>query len=208
MLVFQASLQGLLLQFLWPDYPAWSRISLAIFIPLANGLTGLFCLEFFRLREFRPILATALRASTGLSFLVIPLALSVDYSVSIPVATYYVLFTGSLITVTCLLSQPLRFADRRIFSIGWLCLSMGWLALLMNKFAFIEINPLTENSAQFCSAVGSLLIAVALAAHYRLNRLRHRIRHPHPPAAKRQKMAYTEKPNSPSVSPAHPEAVS
>lgn len=165
--LFQISLQGLGMEFLWPESPNWNRISLPLGTSLSLFFSSLFTPHFLKIRDVSRVLYVLLFGSAiFLGFL----SLSAFFVHSSTVVQLSVGFSIPL-TIICIASgivswhkgNPLGF----YFMLAWSSLLLGTMLTALNKLGVIERNLFTEYAQQIGSYLEVKLLSFALA--YRLN---------------------------------------
>ena len=167
--LFLASLHGVAFQFLWPGATWWNDQSIIVFLNLAVMFGGTFSIRFINVtRRNHPylnrwavalVMATALLACAGL---VVPYR-------------YLILPTILVAAVGCttmLVLSIVRWVRKdpaaRYYTFAWVFMLFGGIVLALSKFTVLPRNVLTENATQVGSALGVILLSIALAD--RLNR--------------------------------------
>ncbi|WP_372966127.1 diguanylate cyclase [Marinobacter sp.] len=167
--LFLACLHGVTFQFLWPESTWWNDQAIIVFLNLVVFFGGAFSLSFINVtRENHPWLN---RWAVGLVWVAAAQAVAglfVPYSQMI-LPSILVGFVGC---ATMLLLSVVRLikADpaARYYTVAWVFMLFGGIVLALSKFTMLPRNLLTENAAQVGSALGVILLSIALAD--RLNR--------------------------------------
>lgn len=167
---FQMILHGSAHQFLWPMWPEWNALSMAIFIALSNAIAGIFSNYMLRIEEKAPNFYFVLRISIMLSFLCAAISPFVPYGVIVPIEALLVTLSSTIVAIVCIKRWPDGERDARIFAVAWIVFVMGCLMMALNKFGLLPYTWWTENLVQVGSAFETILLSLALAA--RINRLR------------------------------------
>lgn len=167
---FQMILHGAAFQFLWPQWPDWNSMSMAVFIPLSNALAGIFSTYMLRIDEKAPGYYAVLRISIILSFILAALSLIVPYHIIVPIEALCVLVSSTIVAIVSIKCWPDGEKDARIFAVAWIVFVLGCMFMALNKFSLLPYNWFTENLMQIGSAIETVLLSLALAA--RINRLR------------------------------------
>jgi len=169
-LIFQAILHGVAYQVLWPEFTDWNAVSMAFFIPLANGFSSLFSNKMLRIREVSPPLyKVMLLQIVSAPFLAIA-SLIFPFQYVVPISTFMTVVSAASVAYIGIRYWARYETDARIFSVAWDAFVLGCLVMGLNKFGLIPYNWLTENLMQIGSALETILLSLALAA--RINRLR------------------------------------
>ncbi|MCG8315083.1 MAG: ATP-binding protein [Pseudomonadales bacterium] len=167
---FQMILHGSAYQFLWPEWPNWNAMSIAVFIPLANITAGLFCIQMLHIDKNSPKAFNTLRVSIGVSALLLFLNLFLPYGIVVPISALFVVISSTTIIVMSIQRWTNNEKDEQIFAIAWFVFVGGAVLMALNKFAILPYNWYTENLLQIGSGIETVLLSLALAA--RINRMR------------------------------------
>lgn len=167
---FQMILHGSAYQFLWPQWPEWNALSMAVFIPLSNAVAGIFSTYMLRIDETAPRFYFVLRISITASFILAGLSLVLPYNIIVPIETLFVVISSTIVSIVCIKRWPDKERDARIFAVAWILFVFGCMFMALNKFALLPYNWFTENLMQIGSGIETILLSLALAA--RINRLR------------------------------------
>lgn len=167
--LFLASLHGVAFQYLWPEATWWNDQAIIVFLNLVVLFGGAFSIRFIRVtRQNHPLLNrwtwAMIMAAGGLALagLVVPYRLMI-------LPTILVAFVGCS---TMLMLSVVRWIRQdpaaRYYTVAWVFMLFGGIVLAMSKFTMLPRNLLTENATQVGSALGVILLSIALAD--RLNR--------------------------------------
>lgn len=162
--LFLASLHGVAFQYLWPGATWWNDQSIIVFLNLAVLFGGTFSVRFINVtRENHPrfnrwAVAVIMAAGTlAVAGLLIPYRLLI-------LPTILVAFVGC---TTMLTLSILRWYKRdpaaRYYTLAWVFMLFGGIVLALSKFTVLPRNLLTENATQVGSALGVILLSLALA---------------------------------------------
>lgn len=163
MATFLACLNGLAFQYLWPEGTTWTNQ--AIIIALCSTLLfgGLFTTRLLHLDLHLPLLQRLLLVLVAISILLIAASLIWPHSYLIREA----IVNAFLGCVGCLAAGVLRWrqgdSTARLYTIAWASMLTGGMLLALNKLGLLPQNPVTENAAQFGSAMEVILLSFALA---------------------------------------------
>ncbi|WP_036127921.1 sensor domain-containing diguanylate cyclase [Marinobacter nitratireducens] len=162
--LFLASLHGVAFQYLWPEATWWNDQSIIVFLNLAVLFGGTFSIRFINVsRRNHPSLnrwtvgvisAAGMLAAAGLlvpyKYLILPTILLASVGCST------MLF---LSIVRWLRNDPAA----RYYTFAWVFMLSGGILLALSKFTMLPRNLLTENGTQVGSALGVILLSIALA---------------------------------------------
>ncbi|WP_227515554.1 sensor domain-containing diguanylate cyclase [Marinobacter salinus] len=172
--LFLASLHGVAFQYLWPGATWWNDQSIIVFLNLVVLFGGTFSISFINVtRQNHPYLN---RWTVGLVMVAGMLAtagLFVPYRYMI----LPTILVGALGCTTMLILSIARWLKKdpaaRYYTFAWVFMLFGGIVLALSKFTMLPRNLLTENATQVGSALGVILLSVALAD--RLNREKKRV---------------------------------
>ncbi|MBW4935982.1 diguanylate cyclase [Marinobacter sp. F4206] len=162
--LFLASLHGVAFQYLWPESTWWNDQSIIVFLNLAVLFGGTFSIRFINVtRENHPgfnrwtvavIMAAGLLAAGGL---LVPYRLLI-------LPTILVAFVGcSTMLTLSIIRWRRRDPAARYYTLAWVFMLFGGIVLALSKFTVLPRNLLTENATQVGSALGVILLSLALA---------------------------------------------
>lgn len=161
--LYQVSVNGAGVQFLWPDRPWWANAA----TPLLIGATGLFgCLftrSFLRTAEHSRWMDRLLRLIIGFSVVVMVLALSTDYGLSLRLATGLALLFTLAVFAAGILAWLRGMRVARYFIIAWSALLIGGQINTLMVLGHLPHNFLTMYASQLGAALEVVLLSMALA---------------------------------------------
>lgn len=172
--LFLACLHGMAFQYFWPEATWWNDQSIIVFLSLLVLFGGTFSIDFINVtRENHPLLN---RWMVGI---VIAAALMAGGGLLVPYR-YMILPTIVLAVIGCttmLALSIIRWVKKdpaaRYYTFAWVFMLFGGIVLAMSKFTMLPRNLLTENATQVGSALGVILLSIALAD--RLNKDKKRV---------------------------------
>ena len=167
--LFLASLHGVAFQYLWPEATWWNDQSIIVFLNLVVLFGGAFSIRFISVtRKNHPWLNRWTMAMIVTAGLLALAGLLIPYRLMI-LPTIVVAFVGCS---TMLMLSVVRWLKRdpaaRYYTVAWVFMLFGGIVLALSKFTMLPRNLLTENATQVGSALGVILLSLALAD--RLNR--------------------------------------
>ncbi|WP_225316950.1 MULTISPECIES: diguanylate cyclase [Marinobacter] len=162
--LFLASLHGVSFQYLWPEATRWNDQAIIVFLNLVILFGGAFSIRFINVsRTNHPImnrLTLSLMVVAGLMALA---GILVPYRLMI-LPTIVVAFLGCtgmlLLSIVRWIKKDLA---ARYYTLAWFFMLFGGIVLALSKFTMLPRNLLTENATQVGSAIGVILLSVALA---------------------------------------------
>ncbi|TFY99376.1 PAS domain S-box protein [Ramlibacter henchirensis] len=160
--VAQAAMSGLGAQFLWPEWPAWTAVSVPVGQATSAMLGLMFARSFLATRARMPRLDKLLLAQMAGWGLALLASLFLHYHV----AGYMVAMLSVMGVVTLAaigyLSIRRGYAGARYFFTAWALLLLGVVTLSMHNLGFLPSNALTSNSLLIGSALEMVLLSFAL----------------------------------------------
>ena len=154
--LFLASLHGVAFQYLWPEATWWNDQAITVFLNLVVLFGGTFSLHFLNVTSANhPFLN---RLTVGI---VVMAGVMATAGLLVP---YRLLILLVLSIVRWLKKDPAA----RYYALAWVFMLFGGIVLALSKFTVLPRNLLTENATQVGSAMGVILLSMALAD--RLNR--------------------------------------
>jgi len=161
--LYQVSVNGAGVQFLWPDRPWWANAA----TPLLIGATGLFgCLftrSFLRTAEHSRWVDWLLRLIIVFSVLVMALAMAADYGVALRLATALALLFTLAVFAAGILAWLRGMRVARYFIIAWSALLVGGQINTLMVLGHLPHNFLTMYASQLGAALEVVLLSMALA---------------------------------------------
>jgi diguanylate cyclase len=172
--LFLASLHGMAFQYFWPEATWWNDQSIIVFLSLLVLFGGTFSINFINVsRENHPLL------NRWMAGIVITAGAMAIGGLLVPYR-YMILPTIVLAVIGCttmLALSIIRWIKKdpaaRYYTFAWVFMLFGGIVLAMSKFTMLPRNLLTENATQVGSALGVILLSIALAD--RLNKDKKRV---------------------------------
>lgn len=172
MFLYQAALDKVAFQYLWPHAPAWAQSSEQIFASLTILAAIRFTLAFLDLRRYAPRLARALRVMSVAAALLA--ALSALTTHPLFPDTMGAFFIGCLLTIAAASVRAVRNyqPNARFFLLGWTPLLCGSVLAVFEGLGlvFIEADFLPFLAFKVGSAAEATILALALANRINLMR--------------------------------------
>lgn len=171
--LFLASLHGMAFQYFWPNATWWNDQSIIVFLNLAILFGGTFSIRFINVsRANHPYLNRWTVALVMVAGLLAASALVVPYR-DLILPTILVAAVGcSTMLVLSVVRWMRKDPAARYYTMAWVFMLFGGIVLALSKFTVLPRNMFTENATQVGSALGVILLSVALAD--RLNREKRR----------------------------------
>lgn len=162
--LFLASMHGVAFQYLWPEATWWNDQAIIVFLNLVVLFGGTFSIRFINVtRANHPVLN---RVAVGLIVVAGAMAIAgllVPYRLMV-LPSILVAFLGcSAMLVLSIVRWLKKDPAARFYALAWVFMLFGGIVLALSKFSMLPRNLLTENATQVGSAIGVILLSVALA---------------------------------------------
>ncbi len=169
--MFQLSLNGLTLQYLWPQHPAWGNTATPFFIGVAFLGAVTFARSFLHLKTQAPLLDSIGKLLWGVFLFVIVGSLWLPYPLMIQLATMAALATAVYAFFSGLVVWRGQLRQARYFLLAWSALLIGIMLYSLKTFNLLPSMFITEYSLQIGSALEVLLLSFALAHRMKILQL-------------------------------------
>lgn len=162
--LFLASLHGFSFQYLWPEATRWNDQAIIVFLNLVVFFGAAFSIRFINVsRTNHPILNRMMVGLMGVAGLMAAAGTLIPYRLTVT-PTILVAFVGC---TAMLLVSIVRWVKKdpavRYYALAWVFMLFGGIVLALSKFTMLPRNLMTENATQVGSALGVILLSVALA---------------------------------------------
>lgn len=162
--LFIASLHGVSFQYLWPTATWWNDQSIIVFLNLVVVFGGVFSMRFINVTyRNHPVLNPVTWVVVGISGALALGGLLFEYRYLI----LPTIITAAAGCIGMLVLSVVRWVKRdpaaRYYALAWVFMLFGGLVLALSKFTVLPRNLLTENATQVGSALGVILLSIALA---------------------------------------------
>ena len=162
--LFLGGLHGVTFQYLWPEGTWWNDQSIIVFLSLMVVFGGIFTISFVNVtRATHPVLNISTWIIVGVSGLLALAGLVVPYKYLIVPAIVVAAIGCNLMLVTSALRWYQKDSAARFYTFSWIALLFGGIVLALSKFTILPRNVFTENGIQVGSALGIILLSIALA---------------------------------------------
>lgn len=161
--LYQVSVNGAGVQYFWPDSPWWANAATPFLIGAASLFGCQFARSFLRTAEHSPGMDRLLRLMLLGSAVVMLLALSTSYALSLRLATYLALLFTAVIFAAGLLAWLRGMRVARYFIFAWTAFLAGGLINTLMVLGYLPYTFFTMYASQFGSALEVGLLSLALA---------------------------------------------
>lgn len=162
--LFLASLHGVSFQYLWPEATRWNDQAIIVFLNLVILFGGAFSIRFLNVSPRNHPIMNRLTV-----WLMVVAGLMAAGGVLLPyhlmiLPTIVVGFLGCTgMLVLSIVRWVKKDLAARYYALAWVFMLFGGIVLALSKFTMLPRNLLTENATQVGSAIGVILLSVALA---------------------------------------------
>lgn len=170
LLTLQASLHGVIFQYLIPGLPRLNEYIVLMSVPFTLAVMTLFTSDYLQLRQTSYRWYRLLRIATWVS-----LAALIAVFV-LPYQTATVLGLGLSVPVSLMMiwaglrSWSLGTKTARLFTLSWVVLLSGCLILIANQLGALSFPQISQYAVPFASSIQTLLLAYALADRFQQDR--------------------------------------
>jgi len=168
--LYQVSVNGLGVEYLWPDSPWWANASTPFFIGAAGLFGCQFARSFLHTREHSRWIDCSLMALMALGALTMLLAFTSSYALSLRLATFLALWFTVVVFIAGCLAWYRGMRVARYFMIAWTTFLVGAQINTLMVLGYLPHNFFTMYAGQIGSAIEVALLSLALAD--RINAMR------------------------------------
>ena len=162
-ILFQFTLTGFALEYLWREGPMWEdEIVIAAICITTIGML-LFSKNFLELRYTMPKSYKIYNVGIAYYLLILAYVFVGDYPIAVISATIGAMLRAVVILVTGALRLLNHFKPARYFMLGWSFFLVGVVIYGCKTLGILQPSPLTEYAIQIGSTMEALLLSLALA---------------------------------------------
>lgn len=161
--LYQLSVNGAAIEYFWPNNPWWANAATPFFIGAALVFGGQFARRFLRTSEHSTWIDRSLLLLVAGGALVMTLALTVPYSLSMLLATYLSLIFTVVAFASGVIAWMKGMRVARFFIIAWTAFLLGGMVNALMLLGYLPNMFLTMYASQIGSAVEVGLLSLALA---------------------------------------------
>ncbi|MFL9814376.1 hybrid sensor histidine kinase/response regulator [Stutzerimonas sp. VN223-3] len=161
--LYQVSVNGLGVQYFWPDSPWWANASTPFLIGAAGVFGCQFARSFLHTRTHSPWIDGTLIALMGLGVLTMVLSLTSSYALALRLATFLALWFILAIFVAGIVAWYRGMRVARYFLIAWTTFLIGGQINTLMVLGYLPHNFFTMYAGQIGSAIEVALLSLALA---------------------------------------------
>jgi PAS domain S-box-containing protein len=161
--LYQAIMNGIAYEYLWPDYPWWNSNSMPMFVAVSSIGIALFTRKFLDTARLTPILHKVLLGEAFGAGVVAMLPFFSNYGLAVRAMT--VIATATITTVMaagiiCLINH---YRPARYFIAAWFMFFLGIVLQVMRVYGLLNNHALILNAPQIGSVFTIILLSLALA---------------------------------------------
>jgi two-component system, sensor histidine kinase LadS len=161
--LYQVSVNGAGIEYFWPNSPWWANAATPFMIGSAALFGCQFARSFLHTGEHSPCMDRALLVMMGCGAVVMLLALTASYALSLRLATYLALLFTVLIFAAGVLAWLRGMRVARYFIIAWTAFLAGGVINTLMVLGYLPNMFLTMYASQIGSALEVGLLSLALA---------------------------------------------
>lgn len=170
-ILIQFTLNGFAFQYLWPNAIWWANNCIPFFICITALCSGMFCRESLQSRIHFPLLDKIMLFTIIVPhFVLMSVALFLDYRISIKVSMVLALLTVMILFLVSLITTIRGSRPARYILLGFLGLFFGITLYVLKTFGVLPSNIITVWGLQLGSTFIVVFLALGLAD--RINTLR------------------------------------
>lgn len=168
--LFNAAIQGVGFQYIWPNVPSVNQWAIPFSIALFGLTSNLFAVSLLDIKARAPRLYWSMIAFAAVWFVLLISCLILPYATTLRITSIAGLFS-EVITVYAgfyMLYKGQRVA--RYYCLAFQCLIISWVITSLSKFGITPSTPLFEHAIQIGSLLEIILLSFALADRINVER--------------------------------------
>ena len=162
--LFLATLGGLSYQYLWPQATWWNDQLMMIFLQCVIIFGSFFTLRFLSIgRHSHPVIHGSILTVAAAAAVISLAALVVPFSHIVLPSILLAFISCSLMLIVGVIRLLEGDIPARYYTLAWCFMLFGGIVLALNKLALVPNNLFTQNAVQVGSALGVILLSIAIA---------------------------------------------
>lgn len=161
--LYQAIMNGIAYEYLWPGHPWWNSHTMPLFVALASIGIALFTRKFLDTGRHTPRLHRVLMGMALASAAVAPLPLFFSYSLAVRAMTVTATATITTVMLAGIFCLGQRFRPARYFLAAWAMFFLGIIVQVLRVYGLLNNADLYLHAPQIGSVFTIVLLALALA---------------------------------------------
>jgi two-component system, sensor histidine kinase LadS len=167
-ILLQMTLNGLAVEYLWPNSPWWATLASPFFVGLSLFGVIQFTRAFLQLKQNMPKLDSLFTMFMWFWILLMALPFVIEYPIVIKVATAGALATSIVIFIAGGFSLKRNIRQARYFMLAWSLLICSAIVYSLKTFGVLPSVFLTDYGMQIGSSFEVVLLSFALAHRMRI----------------------------------------
>jgi adenylate cyclase len=166
--LFQLTLNGLDVEYLWQNALWWSLHAAPILGSLFSIGMNLFSKQFLHTKVYAPAFDKILTVLVVIFILNIPISIIFEYRIGIQILSVVSIF-GSFVTIAAGVQCLMRgFRPARLYVVSFIGFIFGIIVLVLQNYNIVPYSFIANNSIQIGSALEVVLMSFALADRFRI----------------------------------------
>jgi len=162
-LTAQLSINGLAFEYLWPNSPTMTNLSVPLFLDLAIFTAIIFARSFLQIREYSTTLDFILKGLATLAILAAVATLIISSSVALKLAIALNMSVGIALLITSIYGVIKKQRRAYFFLAAWVTLCVGAILISLLSVGLIPVNFFTLYSGQIGIIGEVFILSLALA---------------------------------------------
>ena len=162
-LMAQLSINGLAFEYLWPNSPTMTNLSVPLFLDLAIFTAIIFARSFLQTKEYSTVLDFVLKGFASLAMLAAIATLVINSSLALKLAIALNLSVGIALLITSIYGVIKKQRRAYFFLAAWTTLCVGAILISLLSVGLIPVNFVTLYSGQIGIVIEILILSLALA---------------------------------------------
>ena len=162
--LFLATLDGLSYQYLWPTATWWNDQLMMIFLHGVVVFGSFFTVRFLSIGpQSHPIMHWSILTIAGAAALLTLITLFIPFEHVVLPSILVAFIACSMMLVVGVVRMVEGDFAARYYTLAWCFMLFGGIVLALNKLALVPNNVFTQNAVQVGSALGVILLSIAIA---------------------------------------------
>lgn len=166
--LFQFSLNGLSLEYIWPLEPHLNNLMVIFFISVGMTFILIFSRSFLKLKNHSIFLDRVLKFFIFYFIVTCTINFYMPYKNIIPIATLGTLISAIFIITSAIYCLYKNFRPAKYFLLSWIALLTGMISYTLKTFSILPSSFFTEYGIQIGSSFEVILLSFALADRIRV----------------------------------------
>ncbi|WP_340152788.1 7TM diverse intracellular signaling domain-containing protein [uncultured Marivirga sp.] len=163
-----SALNGHAFMYLWYDLSWWANHVIVFGIGLWILASNQFALSFLETKKYFPRYHWVFRFMKLVAIVIIILAFTADYAISLKVANYSLLINCLVLLFSGIYFWSKKVKVAGIFTLAWSVYLIGVLLYTLRNLGFLPVTSITSHVLEFGAIAEVILLSVSLGYKYRL----------------------------------------